>query len=89
MTGQLKTALIGRMLADWAGPKAWVTRLDVRYRAWDYFFEVKQFGGAVTAVRAEDGENLVDVDVFMANEAGEVTTRGTATLALPSRHPSA
>jgi hypothetical protein len=85
VTGQFKTALVEKMLMDWAGPKAWVTRLDVQYRAWDYLFELKTFSGKVTATREEGELKLVDLDILMANEEGQVTTKGTATLALPSR----
>ncbi len=83
--GQFKAALIEKMLMDWAGPKAWVVKLDVKYKVWDYFFELKTLTGNVTGKRRENGENLVDVEVQMANEEGTVTTPATATVALPAR----
>jgi hypothetical protein len=83
--GQFKAALLEKMLLDWAGPKAWVQMLDVQYRAWDYPFELKTLTGKVAGKREEAGAHLVDVELQMANEEGQPTTRGTATVALPTR----
>jgi hypothetical protein len=41
--------------------------------------------GVVTAKRQENGENLVDLDVWTEDADGKKTTPGTATVALPSR----
>jgi hypothetical protein len=83
--GQFKTALLEKMLMDWGGPKAWVQKMDVQYRVWDYFFELKTFTGKVLDKREENGECLVDLEIQMAREDGRVTSPGTATVALPSR----
>jgi hypothetical protein len=84
VTGQFKTALMEKMLMDWAGPRAWVKKMSVQYRVWDHFFELKTFTGTVTDRREENGEYLVEMDVEMAREDGRRTTKGTATVALPS-----
>ena len=39
----------------------------------------------ITGKRKEDGENLVDLDVALANADGEVKVAGSASAALPSR----
>lgn len=83
--GQFKTALIEKMLMNWGGSKSWVTRMDVKYKAWDYPFELKTVTGKVIGKRQEAGENLVDVEVSLANEEGNATTTGTATVSLPAR----
>ena len=41
--------------------------------------------GVVTAKRQENGENLVDLDIWTQNPQGQKTTPGTATVALPDR----
>jgi hypothetical protein len=40
---------------------------------------------AVTGKRKDNGDNLVDLDVELANESGEVKVAGSAIAALPSR----
>ncbi len=85
VTGQYKTVLMERMLMDWAGPKAWVKAMDVQYRVWDHFFELKTFSGTVTAKSEKDGQSLVEVALEMAREDGRTTTKGSATVVLPMR----
>lgn len=81
--GQFKTALMEKMLMEWGGPKAWVVKMNIQYRVWDHPFELKCLTGKVTAKSEENDEYLVDVDVQMAREDGRMTTKGTATVALP------
>jgi hypothetical protein len=85
VTGQFKTALMERMLMEWGGPKARVSKMAVQYRVWDHFFELKTFTGTVTGKREENGEFLIYIDLELAREDGRMTTKGTATLSLPSR----
>jgi hypothetical protein len=85
ITGQLKTALLEKMIRDWAGPRAWIKKMSVQYRQWDRFFDLKSFAGEVTGKREEKGRNLVEVSVQMSNSDGDRTTKGTITVALPSR----
>jgi len=85
VTGQYKTALMEKMIMDWAGPKARGVRMAVQYRVWDHFFELKTFSGTVTGKHEEGDDRLVDLDVEMAREDGRTTTRHTATVSLPSR----
>ena len=85
VTGQLKTALLERMLRDWAGPKCWVKRMSVQYRRWEEFYDLKTLGGEVAAKREADGLRLVDLDLWMRNSGGDVTTKGSATMVLPAK----
>ncbi len=84
VTGQFKMAQMERMLMDWGGPRTWVKKMSIQYRVWDHFFELKTLSGTVTGKHEEDGECLVDLAVEMAREDGRRTTKGTATIALPS-----
>lgn len=85
VTGQLKTALLEKMVRDWAGPKAWIKEMSIQYRQWDRFFDLKSCTGEVAAKREENGRGLVELTVGMANSDGERTTKGTITVALPKR----
>lgn len=85
VTGQFKTACLEQMIMDWAGPKAWVKKMDVQYRVWDHFYEQKTFTGIVLDKREEDGKGYVDLEIEMAREDGRMTTKGTATVVLPRK----
>jgi len=83
--GALKHALLGRMLHEWIGDKGRVQRLACQYRGMDMIDKDVICKGIVTAKRTENGNNLVDVDIWTEDPDGNKTTPGTATVALPSR----
>ena len=83
--GALKHALLGRMLHEWAGEKGRVKQVACQYRGMDMVDKDVVCKGTVTGKRAEDGEHLVDLEVWTETPEGQKTTPGTATVALPSR----
>jgi len=83
--GALKHALLGRMLHEWAGEKGKVKRVACQYRGMDMIDKDVICKGVVTAKRSDNGENLVDLEIWTEDPNGQKTTPGTATVALPSR----
>ena len=76
--GLYKTALIGQMLASWAGHEGRVRSLDVQHRGMDLAGAVLTAGGCVENDRGEDGEDVVSCRVWVENQDGVVTTEGSA-----------
>jgi len=89
VTGQLKTALLEKVVMDWLGPKAWIRKMQVQYRKWDYFFDMKKFTGAVVGKRIEDGQGVIELDLQMENSKGEPTTKGKIVVEVPLREAAA
>jgi acyl dehydratase len=87
--GALKSAFIAQMLTDWIGAAGRLVALEVTYRGIDYPGDTLTCRGRVTAKRQEGDRNLVDCEVWLENGAGQVTTPGKATVAVPSRQPRA
>ena len=83
--GALKHALLGRMLHEWVGAGGRVKRVACQYRGMDMVDKDVTCNGVVTGKRSENGENLVDVEVWTEDPDGQKTTPGTATVTLPSR----
>ena len=83
--GNLKLAYIANALQDWAGEDGWVQKLGVDYRKMDVVHSTLTAKGKVARKYQEDGRNLVDLEVWLENDKGEVTTPGRATVSLPSR----
>ncbi|MFN8511103.1 MAG: MaoC/PaaZ C-terminal domain-containing protein [Thermomicrobiales bacterium] len=83
--GALKHALLGRMLHEWVGYGGKIKKWGVSYRGMDYPGQEMTCKGVVTATRQENGEHLVELDIWTQNPQGQKTTPGTATVALPSR----
>ena len=83
--GALKNAFLGHLVTDWAGPSGVVKRLTCQYRGMDVPGEPITARGTVSRVYQENGENLVECQIWLENPRGENTTPGSATVALPSR----
>ena len=83
--GNLKLAYIANAITDWAGDEGWITKVSVEYRKMDTVNSTITAKGKVTKKFQQDGKNLVELEVWVENEQGEVTTPASAVLALPSR----
>ena len=75
--GMLSMGMTGKMLTNWVG--------DGRLKSFGVRFTSQVFPGAtltakatVTAIREEDGEKIVDLDVSTTNEEGTEVIKGTA-----------
>ena len=82
--GMFSMGLLGRAITDWVGIGN-LRNFKVRFTKQTWPGETLTSKIAVTGKRKEDGESLVDLDVTLANESGEVKVAGSAVAALPSR----
>jgi acyl dehydratase len=83
--GALKSAFLGQLVTDWAGPLGTLKRFSCQYRGMDYPNQQITARGTVTRKYREGEQYLVDCTIWLENPAGENTTPGTATVVLPSR----
>ncbi|MFQ5872556.1 MAG: MaoC/PaaZ C-terminal domain-containing protein [Dehalococcoidia bacterium] len=86
--GALKNAFLGQLMTDWIGQKGVLKKLSVQYRGMDEPGSPVYCKGKVVRRYTENGENLVDCEIWVENAKGEKTTPGKATAALPSRADS-
>jgi len=84
--GALKNALVGRMLHEWAGEKGKVRRFSSQYRGMDHINKDVTSKGVVTAKKAENGADLIELEVWTEDPDGQKTTPGTAIVELPSKN---
>ena len=82
--GMFSMGLLGRAITDYVGIGN-LRNFKVRFTKQTWPGEKLTSKIAVTGKRKEDGENLVDLEVTLANESGEVKVSGSAVAALPSR----
>jgi acyl dehydratase len=83
--GRFKYAQVGRAVLAFAGYKGRVKNFGVSYRGMDTLNKEITVNGVVTAKKQENGENIVELDVWAEDSDGKKTTPGTATVTLPSR----
>ncbi len=82
--GALKSAWLAQVVTDWIGDSGWMREFSVQYRGIDYVGK-KTCRGRVTARRIENGAGLVEIELALEDDAGNVTTPGKALVDLPVR----
>ena len=83
--GALKHALLGRLLQQWVGYGGRVVRVACQYRGIDMVDQDVTAKGAISKKYRQDGENVVELEVWTETPQGEKTTPGQAVVTLPSR----
>jgi len=83
--GVMRENYFAHYLTDWAGDDGIVTHVHDEIRKFNYMGDTQIITGEVVAKREENGQCLVDISAQFKNQRDEVTVKGTATIALPSR----
>jgi acyl dehydratase len=83
--GNLRFAYLLNMLRDWAGDEVTIRELGCQFRAINQKNDVLTCTGTITDKKTENGENLVYLDVNVANQDGKTGAPGKAIVVLPSR----
>lgn len=80
--GMFSMGLLGKAVTDWVGIGN-LKAYKVRFTKQTWPGETLVASVKVTGKRKEDDENLVDLEVSLANQDGEVKVAGEAVAALP------
>ena len=80
--GRFKYASLGEVVSNWLGHAGRIKKLSCQYRGMDFPDKEMICGGAVTRKYEEDGEKLVELELWTKNEDGKNTTPGSAVVAL-------
>ena len=76
---------MGHLLTNWMGDDGFLKKMYLELRRFNVVGDTTWCRGKVTGKREDDGEKLVDLDIWGENQRQEVTAKGTATIRLPSR----
>jgi acyl dehydratase len=79
--GALKNAFLGQLVHDWVGKNGHIKKYGCSYRGMDYPNEDIICKGVVRRKYEENGEKLVDLEIWTEQANGNKTTPGTATVA--------
>ena len=82
--GMLSMGFVAQSVTDWLGAGT-VRKLGVRFTALVRLRDVITCTGRVLGTSEENGERLVELEVWAENQRGEKVVTGRATAALPSR----
>jgi acyl dehydratase len=84
--GRMRETWLIHACTDWMGDDAWLWRLRVEFRKFNYVGDVQWVEGEVVRHYLADGERpAVDLELRTRNQRGEITSPATATVLLPSR----
>ncbi len=83
--GAFKHAFLGHLVHDWAGNTGFIKTLSCSYRGMDPVNKEIRIRGVVKSKRVEDGEHLVDLEIWTETQEGQRTTPGSAVVRLPSK----
>jgi acyl dehydratase len=83
--GPQRVCWLGEFLTDWMGDDGTLKKYSCQVRHPSVIGDINFVKGKVKGKRIENGEHLVDCEIWVENQAGLVTAPGLASVALPSR----
>ncbi len=84
--GQMTGGHLAQLVQDWAGPDAFLRKLSFRNRTMCFPGDVLTLQGTVTKKWIENGEHLVECNLWVDNQKGEkVIQPGSAVVRCPAR----
>ena len=83
--GPQRISWIGQLMTNWMGDDGFLRRLNVSVRRPNIFGDLSWCRARIADKRVDEGAYLVDLEVFVENQLGDITARGTAVVELPSR----
>lgn len=81
----MRFAWMTHLLTNWMGDDGWLESYDVELRQFNFIGDFHVIGGTVTGKSVENGRPVIEITLEATNQRGDVTTRGTAKVLLPSR----
>jgi acyl dehydratase len=81
--GMLQAGVLGTFATDWLGAEN-VRSFKVQFREQAWPGDVLTYSGTITAVREQDGERLVDIELACTRQTGGTHLKGWATFVAPN-----
>ena len=78
-------ALLARMITDWTGDPGYLKKLSYRVTVMSFPGDTLVCKGKIIRKYHEQGENLLDCDLWVENQNGVRVASGYSTVSLPSR----
>jgi hypothetical protein len=80
--GRFKYASLGEVVSNWLGHAGRIRQLSCQYRGMDFPDKAMVCGGVVKRKWQENGEKLVELELWTKTEDGKNTTPGSSIVAL-------
>ena len=83
--GPQRISWLGQLMTNWMGDSGFLRQLNVTVRRPNIFGDVSWCRAQILDKRVESQAHLVDLELSVQNQLGEVTAKGSAIVELPSR----
>ena len=83
--GAQRIAWLAHGVTNWMGDEGWLHTLDCQIRRFGYHGDTVWVKGRVSGKRVQDGEHVVEMDVWAEDQRDRMTALGYVTVLLPSR----
>ena len=83
--GPQRVSWLGHLMTNWIGDDGFLKRMRVEIRRFNMVGDTTWCKGKVAKKWTENGEHLVQCEIWGENQRSEVNARGWAVVALPSR----
>jgi hypothetical protein len=83
--GEQRAGWACELVTDWMGDAAEIKKFALQYRMFHLVDDTAWCAGRVFDKSQKDGENLVDIELWVENHRGQKISTGSAQVALPSR----
>jgi acyl dehydratase len=83
--GAIRETFLAHLVTNWMGDDAWLRRLHVQHRKFNFAGDTNWLLGNVAAKKMTDEGAEVHLDIRIENQRGLILTPGTAVVLLPSR----
>ena len=83
VNGSWKQHILVQLVSQWIGEDGWLLKLSYRFDKPNLVGDTLTGGGTVTDVSDAGEYGLVEAELTLRNQRGEISTRGTCTVLLP------
>lgn len=83
--GPIRAAQPSQLMTDWIGDDGWLSKLSIQVRRPIYAGDTTTWKGKVTNKYVKDSKHIVECEIWGENQRGQISTKGNATVILPSR----
>ena len=83
--GAQRNSWVSQGITNWMGDDGFLKSLYCEYRRFNVYGDIQFIKGKVIKKYEQNGEHLVDLDVWAENQRAEITAPSKATVILPSK----
>ena len=84
--GPIRAAQPSQLITDWIGDDGWLSNLSFQIRRPIYAGDTTTWKGKVINKFIKNSQHFVECEFLAENQRGQISTKGNATVLLPSRH---